>query len=201
MPSPILAAVCYGSPSEAPLPLVSFPCLHHIAGGAVSKTIKKDGLTKYSYPPTQSRFSVPGHDDFDYATEAITHTRNLTFLKKYIRGVDFDLEAIWEEHCYFEFEDRSVARTMGTMVQEPYINHIPTASILTASYVDMKPYLHSQMTGGTGRTLLAAFYRDHFIFSNPPDVENELVSGTIGIDRVCDEFIRNLTHTYEVDWL
>jgi hypothetical protein len=30
--------------------------------------------------------------------------------------VDFDLEAIWEEHTYFEFEMRSVAKTMGTMV-------------------------------------------------------------------------------------
>lgn len=28
----------------------------------------------------------------------------------------FDLEAIWEEHTYFEFEVRSVAKTMGTMV-------------------------------------------------------------------------------------
>ena len=49
-------------------------------------------------------------------------------LKKYIRGADFDLEAIWEEHTYFEFADRSAAKTMGTMVQEPYVNHVPTVS-------------------------------------------------------------------------
>jgi carboxymethylenebutenolidase len=57
------------------------------------------------------------------------------------------------------------------------------------------------MTGGIGRKLLTGFYRDHFIFSNPPEIENELVSRTIGIDRVCDEFIMNFTHTREVDWL
>jgi carboxymethylenebutenolidase len=71
-------------------------------------------------------------DNFDHATEAISHTRNLTFLKRYGRGADFDLEAIWEEHCYFEFDDRSVAKAMGTMVQEPYVNHFPTISIPVA---------------------------------------------------------------------
>lgn len=52
-------------------------------------------------------------------------------LKKYIRGADFDLEAIWEEHTYFEFADRSAAKTMGTMVQEPYVNHVPTVRPLS----------------------------------------------------------------------
>ena len=77
-------------------------------------------------------FAVPGLENFDYATEAISHNRNHTFRKKYIQGTNFDLEAMWEEHCYFEFEDRSVAETMGTMVQEPNVNHIPTLRISTS---------------------------------------------------------------------
>jgi carboxymethylenebutenolidase len=44
-------------------------------------------------------------------------------------GPYFDLEAIWEEHTYFEFAEREVEKTMGTMVEEPYVNHIPTAGI------------------------------------------------------------------------
>jgi carboxymethylenebutenolidase len=56
-------------------------------------------------------------------------TRNLTFLKKHMGGPYFDLEAIWEEHTYFEFAEREVEKTMGTMVEEPYVNHIPTAGI------------------------------------------------------------------------
>lgn len=43
-------------------------------------------------------------------------------------GPYFDLEAIWEEHTYLEFEVRDVEATMATMVQEPYVNHIPTVS-------------------------------------------------------------------------
>lgn len=85
----------------------------------------------YNYPAvTSPRFAVPGILGFDSTNEAISHTRNLTFLKKYIRGADFDLEAIWEEHTYFEFAVRSVSKTMGTMVQEPYVNHITTVITL-----------------------------------------------------------------------
>lgn len=57
------------------------------------------------------------------------------------------------------------------------------------------------MTGGVGRERLTEFYRNHFIFQNSPDTENELVSRSIGIDRVIDEFIFKFTHDREIDWL
>lgn len=47
-------------------------------------------------------------------------------MKKHLGGPIFDLEKIWDEHTYYEFEDRSVEKTMETMVLEPYVNHIPT---------------------------------------------------------------------------
>lgn len=90
---------------------------------------------------------------------------------------------IWDEHTSYEFENRSVKHTMSTMVQEPYVNHITT------------------ITGGVGRAKLSEFYRHHFIFSNPDDAELKLVSRTVGIDRVVDEFVFCLTHNKIVDWL
>lgn len=57
------------------------------------------------------------------------------------------------------------------------------------------------MTGGVGRNALSAFYRDHFIFNNPKDTALELVSRTVGIDRVIDEFIFSFTHDKVIDWL
>jgi hypothetical protein len=98
-------------------------------------------------------------------------------------GPYFDLEAIWDEHTRYEFADRSVEETMATMVDEPYVNHVPT------------------LTGGIGREKLTRFYRDHFIFSNPDDAALELVSRTVGIDRVVDEFLFNCTHDRVIDWL
>ncbi|KAK5261665.1 hypothetical protein LTR40_001828 [Exophiala xenobiotica] len=133
--------------------------------------------------PKSAKFPLPCQDDFNGTDEGVAHTRNLMHLKKYIRGADFDLEAIWEEHTYFEFADRSAAKTMGTMVQEPYVNHVPT------------------MTGGIGREKLTWFYQHNFIHNNPDDTELQLVSRTVGIDRVVDEFIFKFTHDRQMDWM
>ena len=96
---------------------------------------------------------------------------------------DHDLAALWEEHCRYEFETRDLDATMATMVEEPYVNHVPT------------------MTGGVGHDALRRFYRDHFIGRNPPDTELVPVSRTVGADSLVDEMIFRFTHTSEVDWM
>jgi hypothetical protein len=58
-----------------------------------------------------------------------------------------------------------------------------------------------QLTGGIGRKSLTTFYRDNFIFQNSDDTELELISRTIGIDRVVDEFLYKFTHNKTIDWL
>lgn len=58
-----------------------------------------------------------------------------------------------------------------------------------------------QMTGGIGRAALTDFYTNHFIFSNPSDARLELISRTVGMDRVVDEFIFNVSHTSIIPWL
>jgi carboxymethylenebutenolidase len=128
----IVGAVSYADVSDltinTPFPI---PSIHHLAGKSAKKLTRSARLTSYDYPAVKSyQFAVPFTPEFDYATEAVSHTRNLTFLKKLMGGPHFDLEAIWDEHCYYEFENRSVEHTMSTMVQEPYVNHVPTVSIL-----------------------------------------------------------------------
>lgn len=161
-------------------------------------------------------FATPFQPGFVYNPESISHTRNLTFFKNLIRGPYFDLESIWDEHTYYEFENRSVECTMATMVQEPYVNHIPTVSshnylsVLLANLCcklrikcqgDRTGTDGGKLTGGIGREQLTAFYRDHFIFQNPPDTETELISRSVGIDRVIDEFVFKCTHNSRIDWL
>ncbi|KAI2978945.1 CAZyme family AA7 [Aspergillus niger] len=158
----------------------NIPSLTHIPGSQAPTT----NGTNYVYPDVSSPgFIIPGHLDFKYSTASVAHTRSLTFLKTHLNGPYFDLEKIWAEHTYYEFDVRSVEKTMATMVQEPYVNHIPT------------------MTGGIGRAKLSNFYLHHFIFNNPDDTALELISRTVGIDRVVDEFIFSFTHDKEVDWL
>jgi carboxymethylenebutenolidase len=174
----IKAVVSYGALLER----TEKPHLSHLAEAGIRSTSENEII--YRYPEvTSTSFILPTHKDFSPSSATVAHTRCLEFLKKKLDGPWFDLEEIWEEHTRLEFEARSVEDTMDTMVQEPYVNHIPT------------------LTGGIGREELSHFYANHFIFNNPDDTALELVSRTLGIDRVVDEFIMSFTHDRMVDWL
>jgi carboxymethylenebutenolidase len=96
---------------------------------------------------------------------------------------DNDLAFLWEEHTRAEFETRDVDATMATMVDQPYVNHIPT------------------MTGGVGQDELKRFYKYHFIGANPSDTSMRLISRTVGANSLVDEVLFSFTHTSEIDWM
>jgi carboxymethylenebutenolidase len=106
-----------------------------------------------------------------------------TAKKEDAMAADHDLTALWEAHCRHEFETRDTDATMATMVDEPYVNHVPT------------------MTGGVGQRQLRRFYRYHFIGANPADMELVPVSRTLGADQLVDEMVVRFTHTSEIDWM
>ncbi len=93
------------------------------------------------------------------------------------------LRDVWEEHMKCEFSTKSVEDTMATMVEPAHVNHVPT------------------MTGGTGMPGIADFYAKHFIPKMPADTKTELVSRTVGSDRIVDELIFSFTHTVTMDWM
>lgn len=72
-----------------------------------------------------SNFVLPMHEHYEAGSASVAHSRSLEFLKKHLLGPYFDLEAIWDEHTFYEFEERNVEKTMSTMVAEPYVNHVP----------------------------------------------------------------------------
>ncbi|KAK0732223.1 hypothetical protein B0H67DRAFT_549832 [Lasiosphaeris hirsuta] len=171
----IAAAVLYLPTAPSPPPAI--PTLAHLP----VTTPNTLTLTAYTYTP--AFLPLPSAASYSASSTKLSHTRSLAFLKPRLGGPHFDLEAIWEEHTRLEFADRSVEATMATMVAEPYVNNVPT------------------LTGGVGRAVLTNFYRGHFIFSNPDDAGMELVSRTVGIDRVVDEFVFGCTHDREIDWM
>lgn len=101
------------------------PTLLHVLD-AEKQTAVNAATEKYTYPVASSSFVLPTSVEYEAGPAALAHTRSLVFLRKHLGGPHFDIEAIWDEHCYFEFEARSVAKTMATMVAEPYVNHVPT---------------------------------------------------------------------------
>lgn len=93
------------------------------------------------------------------------------------------MQALWEEHLAAEFQAKDAHASCDTMVEKPYVNHVPV------------------MTGGVGRDQLEHFYATYFIPKMPPDVEMVPISRTIGHDRIVDEFVFRFTHTVEMPWM
>lgn len=90
---------------------------------------------------------------------------------------------LWEEHTAHEFEDHSTEQTLATMTEAPVNINVPL------------------MTGGVGLDEVRTYYSEHFIPKNPPDTRVELVTRTVGADRIVDEMILRFTHTTEMDWM
>lgn len=67
---------------------------------AASRSPDSMGKT-FIYPSaTSSRFVLPGDVEEYRAQEAgLCHGRSLGLLRKALGGPEFDLEALWEEHC------------------------------------------------------------------------------------------------------
>jgi carboxymethylenebutenolidase len=94
-----------------------------------------------------------------------------------------DLLRVWEAHTAHEFVTKDVDATMQTMVQEPEVIHVPVA------------------TGGRGWANVRNFYAAAFIGHCPQDTRLNLISRTIGAERVVDEMLFSFTHDMEVPWM
>ncbi|MGH8430901.1 MAG: dienelactone hydrolase family protein, partial [Solimonas sp.] len=136
----------------------------------------------YVYPGVDHAFARLGGEHYHKASALMAHQRSIAALKAAI-GPHYDLSALWDRHCEYEFATRDVDATMATMVAEPYVNHIPT------------------MTGGVGYKDLHHFYKHYFVNSNPPDTSLIPISRTVGATQVVDEMLFCFTHSCEVPWM
>jgi carboxymethylenebutenolidase len=190
------AACYYGVGLDAYLgeiPAIRCPMVFHFAENdamtpphtreAIIAALKsRPELEAFVYPGCDHAFATPERPSFDKPAATMAYSRTMSMLRK-VLGPVYDLNSLWEMHCYYEFGTRDVNAVMPTMVAEPYVNHVPT------------------MTGGVGHDQLKRFYKYHFVDSNPADTRLIPVSRTIGADRVVDEFVFCATHDREIDWL
>jgi carboxymethylenebutenolidase len=89
---------------------------------------------------------------------------------------------VWKRHMRAEFVERSADAALATMSAMPYLNHVPV------------------MTGGVGREEIREFYAKRFIPQMPPDAEIHLISRTVGVNCIVDEFIFKCTHAVTMDF-
>ena len=152
------------------------------AVAAIRAKLTGPNIEIFTYPGAGHGFAAEGRASFDKAATLMAHSRSIAQFRR-VMGPHYDLSALWDKHCEYEFGHRDVAKTMNTMVAEPYVNHIPT------------------LTGGVGYRELYRFYKHHFVDSNPDDTKLVPISRTIGADRVVDEMLFSFTHDREIDWI
>jgi carboxymethylenebutenolidase len=89
---------------------------------------------------------------------------------------------VWEAHTAAEFEQKDADAAIATMTDHPVLIHVPVN------------------TGATGRLELRRFYKDILIPQIPSDAELQLLSRSVGQNRLIDEFVLRFTHTIQMDW-
>ena len=167
------AALLHVAQADAYSPPAVQSVIRAHAGGAIKACF---------YPGCDHAFARDGGAHFDASAARLAYDRTLNFLVPRV-GPAYDLEALWEKHVNYEFTTRDADLTMGTMVAEPYVNHIPT------------------MTGGVGYRDLRRFYAEFFIGANPPDTAQLSVSRTQGARQIVDELVFSFTHDRRIEWL
>jgi carboxymethylenebutenolidase len=136
----------------------------------------------YVYPNAGHAFFNKDRPEYNKSASGISLTRSLAVLRGEL-GPDYDLSALWDQHTMHEFVSRNAADTIETMVDEPYVNHVPT------------------LTGGVGKKELYHFYKNYFVDVNDESLTFTPVSRTVGVDRVVDELVVSFRHTKMMDYL
>lgn len=185
-PQPLDGALADLAATACPV-VVHFPEHDHVPGAqamARARAIRgaDQPIEMYLYPAQPAGFAWTGHDAYDRPAAGMAYSRTLALLRRTV-GPQYDLAAIFDEHVMLEFGARDADATIATMVDDPYVNSVPT------------------LTGGVGKAHLHRFYKYHFIPRNPPDSRMVPISRTVGPDRLVDEFIMCFTHTEEIDYM
>ena len=94
-----------------------------------------------------------------------------------------DLGSLFDEHVAAEFADKDVDATMRTMVDEPYVWHVPA------------------LTGASGGEAVRRFYSSEFVGCTPDDAVLRSIARTVSADRVVDEFVLEFTHDREIPFM
>jgi carboxymethylenebutenolidase len=94
-----------------------------------------------------------------------------------------DLGAVFDQHVAAEFAEKDVDATMATMVEEPYVWHVPA------------------LTGAAGGEAVRNFYSSQFIGQTPADAVLHGISRTVSAERVIEEFVLEFTHDREIPFM
>ncbi|MEW6735343.1 MAG: dienelactone hydrolase family protein [Acidobacteriota bacterium] len=145
-------------------------------------------VTLHDYAEQDHAFARANGAHFDAQAAELANLRTVEFFLRHLGGLastesQQTLSELWDEHVKCEFATWDTEKTLATMVENAYVNHVPV------------------LTGGIGHNQLREFYSKRFIPQMPPDTRMTPVSRTIGTDRIVDEMVFEFTHTIKMDWM
>ncbi len=141
---------------------------------------RKDGSRVYDWPEAGPGFAIPGHAAFHELADSLSHSRTLELVRR-VLGPYYDFAALFAQHTYHEFTTRDVDATMATMIDEPYVKHVPT------------------LAGGVGHDHLKRFYQYHFVDQNAGGRDRTRISSTVGPDQLVLESYTKFRHDAVID--
>ena len=90
-----------------------------------SKLRRKDGFRIYIWEEGAPGFADPENANFNPRADDLAHKRTLELIRRVV-GPYYDFVSLFAEHVHHEFMTKDVDATMATMIEEPYVNHVPT---------------------------------------------------------------------------
>jgi hypothetical protein len=178
------ALVCY-YPTSIPHPNAKYPASLNLTIHLTWSQGFAPSFPVYTYGSVEPGFAEHDLDEYNRVSASLSWSRSLAAVRRGFKNDQTDsLESTNETFKTLSLRHRDAAATVGMMVQDsPYVNHVPT------------------MTGGVGKRALYHFYNDFFIPGNPPSLRTQLISRTVGVNRVVDEFVISFKHTQEIPWI
>lgn len=178
------AVVCY-YPDSIPHPNAKYPASLNVTVHLTHSQGFAPSYPAYKYANVEPGFSEHDLDEYNRVSASLAWSRSLAAVRRGFKNDITDrLEHTNETFKTLSLRHRDAAATVGMMVQDsPYVNHVPT------------------LTGGVGKRALFHFYNDFFIPGNPPSLKTQLISRTVGVNRVIDEFVISFKHTQEMPWI
>lgn len=141
---------------------------------------RRDGSRVLDWAEARPGFAIPHRPTFHRRADDLAHTRTLELVRR-VLGPYYDFGALFAEHIHHEFETRDVDATMATMIDQPYVNHVPT------------------LAGGVGHDLLKRFYKYHFVDQNTGVRDRTPISYTMGPNQVVLETYTKFAHDSVID--
>jgi hypothetical protein len=178
------ALICY-YPTSIPHPNAKYPASLNLTVHLTHSQGFMPNFPVYLYSNVEPGFAEYDLDEYSRVSASLAWSRSLAAVRRgFKKDISDALESTNETFKTLSLRHRDAAATIGMMVQDsPYVNNVPT------------------MTGGIGKRALYHFYHDFFIPGNPPSLRTQLVSRTVGVNRIVDELIISFKHTQEMQWI